>query len=307
MKRFALNIICFLPLAALAVALLLCLLGGNHRLRNVCYTQTSIDFLYYRGREVVTAHDVDVLFLGSSHAYRTFDPRTYAARGVRVFNLGSSNQTPVQTEVMLRCYLDTLRPRLVVFEVHPDILSYDGIESVLEMLCTLPPSWPILRMALATRNLKVLATAIYAIPQHYFGHDTMPAIPSEFQGNRYVSGGYVESDMACYSPAPIDSTAIVPLPSQLAALGRCLAMLRDRGIPVLLLEVPDTRVLMNSYSNLNDFHSLMGSYGDFYFKTLDCLDDSLHFYDSGHLNQCGVDLYGSWLCDSLIIPTLNTL
>lgn len=295
-------------MAAVAVLLLLWLFGGSGKLRNVCYERQRIDFLFYRGLEVKEAHDVDVLFLGSSHAYRTFDPRTYTARGLRVFNLGFSNQTPVQTELLLQCFLDTLRPRLVVFEVHPDIMAHDGIEATLGMLGNFPPTWPMMKMALATRNARVICTALYGIPRNMVrSAQTKEWPPAEFVGNRYVPGGYVECDVQHYSPQPHDSATIVPLPSQLEALERCLSLLRQRGIPCLLLEVPDTKVLMDSYTNLDEFQRLMSQYGEFHFKAMDCLDDSLHFYNDNHLNQLGVDLYGPWVCDSLIVPILNRL
>src|SRR5262245_26702081 len=39
----------------------------------------------------------DVLVLGSSHAYRGYDPEHFAKRGLRMFNLGSTAQTPMNS------------------------------------------------------------------------------------------------------------------------------------------------------------------------------------------------------------------
>lgn len=276
---------------------MLWLLGGTGYLRNVTYRLGHDDHLHTKVLEAGQIHDIDVLFLGSSHAYRTFDTRIYASRGIRAFNLGSSNQTPIQTEVLLHRLLDTLNPRLVVFEVHPDIMAHDGVEAAIYQLCNVPPSWDMVPMALRTRNMRVLATAAYALPHNLCSREFRCFV--EPQG-LYVSGGFVEHEPACYSPQPIAETVIHPLARQQRALERCIRYISNRGIPVLLLEVPDTRVMMQAYTNLADFQKDMSSYGTFRFMPLESLDDSLHFYDREHLNQTGVELYNSYLCDSLL-------
>ena len=78
--------------------------------------------------------NVDVLFLGSSHAYRGFDPRIFRKRGYSSFNLGSSAQTPSQTKVWLKRYLKHLNPKIVIYEVYPGTFSSDGIEASLDLV-----------------------------------------------------------------------------------------------------------------------------------------------------------------------------
>lgn len=304
MKQLLRNIILFLPLALCFTVLMLWIFGGTGYLQNVTYRLGHDDHLHTKVLEARQVHDVDVLFLGSSHAYRTFDPRIYAQRNLRTFNLGSSNQTPLQTEVLLHSLLDSLRPRLVVFEVHPDIMAHDGVEAAIYQLCNVPPCWAMVPMALRTHNMRVWATAAYAIPHNLCSEEYKRFV--EPQG-MYVPGGYVEHEPATYSPQPIPATVIRPLPQQLDALHRCTRMFERRGIPYLLLEVPDTRVMLDAYTNLADFQSRMSGYGKFCFMPLSSLNDSLHFYDREHLNSAGVNLYNNFICDSLIIPTLNRL
>lgn len=303
MKHLVRNIILFIPLAILFVTLATLLLGGTGLLRNVTYIADSGDNLYTKTREAETVQDVDVLFIGSSHSYRTFDPRIFARHGVKAFNLGSSNQTPLQSEVLLRTLLPKVNPRLVVFEVHPDIIAYDGIEAAIYQLCNVKPSLPMALMALRSRNWRVVMTALYAIPRNL--------LSSEFnhrsENTVGYAAGFLEHELEYYSPQPLDTVAIQPLPRQLDALRRCTSWIQACGIPYILLEVPDTKNLLESYSNLPEFQSLMGGYGKFCFKPLDSLDDSLHFYNQDHLNQHGVELYDEYICDSLILPLLNSL
>ncbi|MCR5445247.1 MAG: hypothetical protein K6E96_06160 [Bacteroidales bacterium] len=301
MKRFLLHIILFIPIALLGTALLLCLLGGTGLLANVVYHLGHDDHSFTRFHEADTVGQVDVLFLGSSHAYRTFDTRIYAERGFKSFNLGSSNQSYIQTEMLLHRYLDGLNPRLVVIEVHPDVVANDGVESSLYLLSNLPPSWCNVPMVLREHNAKVFCTAIYAAFHNTFSAEYRHfEEPVESNGNTYDKGGYVERIVEYYSPHAFPPTTIAPRHSQLTALQRCTHMLRKRKIPYILVEVPDTRSLQSSYTNHADFHNIISNYGKFYFNQLSSLSDSLHYYDEGHLNQLGVDLYNNYFCDSIL-------
>ncbi len=199
-------------------------------------------------------------------------------------------------------------PRLVVFEVHPDIMSYDGVESSLYLLCNSTPSWSMVPVVLRSRNAKVMCTAVYAALHNTFSRQFATYDePVDVRGHRYVDGGFVEREVEHYSPQPHESTAIRPLQSQCAALQRCVDYLKKQGVPCILLEVPDTKVLMCSYDNLAEFQAQIRCYGNFYFKSLDTLVDSLHFYDDTHLNQEGVMLYNTFVRDSIILPTLDSL
>ena len=46
-------------------------------------------------QEVRRHEDVDIVFVGSSHAYRSFDPRFFAREGLTTFNIGTRAQTPL--------------------------------------------------------------------------------------------------------------------------------------------------------------------------------------------------------------------
>lgn len=277
------------------------LLGGSGKLRNVSYLLQIHDGLYTKVKETETVSDVDVLFFGSSHVYRTFDPRIFDSCGIHIVNLGSSNQTPLQSEVLLRTLLRRVNPRLVVIEVHPDIMELDGVESAIYLISNMSPSWPMVRMALRTRNWRVVMTAMYAMPHNWLSPSFRHFVENE---EGYVEGGFVEHPMECYSPQSIEPKDIVTAPQQEEALARCIAYLREQDVPYLLLEVPDTKALTESYTNLSDFQDAMRQYGNYHYYPVP-LDDSLHFYDAKHLNQHGVEIYDAFIIDTLIAPALG--
>ena len=69
---------------------------------------------------------VDMLFLGSSHCYRSFDPELFNEKlGIRAFNLGSSSQSSDSGFFILREALKYQNPKLVVCEVYWEVLDED--------------------------------------------------------------------------------------------------------------------------------------------------------------------------------------
>lgn len=61
--------------------------------------------------------NIDLVFLGSSHAYRSFNPKIFEGKlGVTSFNMGDSSQNPVDSYYVLKETLKRNKPKLVVYE-----------------------------------------------------------------------------------------------------------------------------------------------------------------------------------------------
>lgn len=61
--------------------------------------------------------NLDLIFLGSSHAYRSFDPEIFNSKlGINSFNMGHSSQNPVDSYYVLKEVLKYQKPKVVVFE-----------------------------------------------------------------------------------------------------------------------------------------------------------------------------------------------
>lgn len=62
---------------------------------------------------------IDIVFLGSSHAYRSFDPFVFDKEiGLKSFNMGSPLQKPVESYYVLKETLEYQNPKVVVFDVY---------------------------------------------------------------------------------------------------------------------------------------------------------------------------------------------
>lgn len=299
MKQFFRSIVRFVPFAV-GVYVLLVVLMGNFAAgvpgKNLKYRKGGIGFLYSRLGELDTVRNVDILFLGSSHTYRGFDPRIFREHGFRTFNLGSSAQSVLQTEVLLRRYLQRVHPATVVWEISPASLISDGIESSVDVVSNdVNDIWSF-AMAARQNHITVYNTLIYAVYLDVFRQNAAFVEAPRKMDDRYVTGGFVQKDPQTFriikrAPAEVSINA-----TQFAAFERCLSLIRASGARLVMVEAPIARSLYDSYLRHEEFDAKIGTYGTYYnFNEILHLQDSTDFYDSDHLNQAGVAKFNTAL------------
>jgi hypothetical protein len=244
--------------------------------------------------------DVDILFIGSSHAYRGFDTRIYDSAGYRSFNLGSRSQTPMQTEILLKKYLDLLTPEICIFEVSPMTFSSDGIESSIEIVTNETPSWDITKMVFSQNHIKLYNLLIFKSITYLIGNPPVPIYKFRNE-DKYVPGGFTEKSLTInnFSSVFQPSESIVNI-KQIESLKRILKYLNDREVKVILIQAPITSYRYDCELSNNSFDNLMNNFGEYYnFNEIIQLNDTLHFFDSHHLNQNGVVSFNARVIEML--------
>jgi len=303
MKKFIYNTILFLLFTSIFYLILLFGWGRYAPSRfkpNINYRVGSYGHMYSRLSEVKNYGNVDILFLGSSHAYRGFDTRIFLDNGYKSFNLGSSSQTPVQTKVLLNRYLESLNPKLVIYEVYPATFTMDGVESSLDIIANDINDSHSLKMALKINNIKTYNTLIYGFIHDLLGLNKSFSEPIINGNDKYISGGYVAKEIGLYKPTEFEKKEISLRDYQLESFSEIVQMIKNKNIELILVYAPITEVNYKSYSNNHYFDSTMKSYTEYYnFNEIIDLNDSLHFYDSHHLNQNGVDIFNEKLIELL--------
>jgi hypothetical protein len=249
-----------------------------------------------RFRELARTGEVDLLFCGSSHCYRTFDTRIYAAQGLRAFNMGSTAQTPRNTYYLLQRYLPRLRPRVVVFEAYWVVFQRDGTESVLDLCGALPLNRQMVAMALSTGSpLSVHGLLLRLLDS---GRRREAAgIPPEDPRDRYVTGGYVERVQAPVSP-PDRFEAPDPTlrADQLRYFRRILRLAHDAGAGCLVVVQPLPQEVLEQLPRRRELMAGIRRVADEEEATMIDLNDSLrlsreeYFFDDDHLNVAGVEI-----------------
>ena len=302
MERILIQLVKFSLFATLFYVVGILFLGifvSPRLLKNLpnCYRDT-----YFRLNDISKKDSLDILFLGSSHAYRGFDTRFFATYGYTSFNLGTSSQTPIQTNYLLKKHLPHLHPKLIIYEVNPEILASDGIESTLDIISNAPLDFSTVGLLQKTStNIKIYNTFIYHCFKQFFNIKTNVA---EFvnDSDNYIDGqGYVEKQSIEFIKTPNDVIKYTIREDQLQAFNEIISTFKKLNFNYILVQAPVTKNELKTYTNNSEVDSLFNSYGRYYNfnKTNTPLSDSLHFYESHHLNQTGVIIFNKKLIEEL--------
>lgn len=270
--------------------------------KNLNYCETdSYGFTLTRLKEVKQIKDVDILFLGSSRSYRSFDVRIFNKAGFTTFNLGSSAQTPLQTEVLLKRYLANLNPRTIIYEVDPEIFVSDGIESSIDIIANDRNDINSFNMALKQNNIKVYNSLIYALFKEKLLKKEDYKENIKNKEDTYISNGFVQKDICSFTTIKYETNNKLDVTNkQFIYFENIVKLIQKNNIKLILIQSPITNSLYQTYSNNFIFAKTMQKYGEYYdFNGLPELDDSLHFYDNVHLNQKGVEIFNKIIIEIL--------
>ena len=280
--------------------------------RNIQNKRGAVGHMFTRLKEIHSYGPVDILVIGSSHAYRGFDPRVFSRQGYRLFNLGSSAQTPIQTEYLVKKYIDQLRPRLVIFELFPAVFCIDGVESSIDLLSNGEVDWGAVKMSWALQNLVTWNTLVYQLFNSLFYHDPYEE-PLCKNGDCYVSGGFVEKqEHYVYQNSPRPSGLTWKLRSdQISAFRRIIAFLKTKKYPVVLVQAPITHNFYNAYENNPEVDQFLRTSGLHYFNVnLTKIGyNNTFFNDADHLNSQGVRVLNQFILDAFsaeeLLPSIG--
>lgn len=303
MKKFLINFLKFTLFAGLFYALVLSVWSWampDFMAKNVRNCIGCYGHLNTRVKEMPKFENVDILVLGSSHAYRGFDNRVFEKHGLKLFNLGSSSQSPMQTNILLNQYLDDLNPKLVVLESYAGVLGLDGVESSLDLAANNKMDQHYYKTLFDLKNIRSINSAIYGTFRELLGLNEDFVEDSIQAEDRYVSGGFVETE---FRQNPYNEEKSKPWEinqQQLGYLEKNIQLLKEKNIPYILVQAPITKRLYESKTNNAEIDSLLNSYGNYKnFQGELELNDTIDFYDSNHLNQEAVVKFNEKFIDFL--------
>lgn len=258
-------------------------------LQNVKYAPASFGgYSFTRFQELNELESADLLFLGSSQTYRGFNTSFFDEKlGVKSFNMGSSAQTHLQTEALLKTYLKKLKPKLVVYEVYPEIFNNEGLESTLDLIANAQNNNYSLNLVFKQNKWLSYNTYLYALYDQRIKKSTYKE-NNEHSIGKYIKGGYVEKE-GNYKRKEFKEKSWNYKSKQLEAFQRNVELLKKNGIEYILVWAPLTATYYNAYDNNDEHEKLIASYGDFYnFNVLIDLEENVDFLDKNHLNKNGV-------------------
>lgn len=289
MKKFIINILKFLGFIIPAYIVLLFFWSffmPQFLAKNVRNKIAAYGHLFTRVHEIKTHKNPDILFIGSSHSYRGFDPRVFSKMGYTTFNLGSSSQSPINSKALLHQYLTEINPKFVVYEICGETLETDGVESSLDLLSNNKIDENAFEMAISLNNIRTYNTLIYNYLRQKIGFNKFVSEPKKQNGNQYISGGYVESK---YSKNPLHEEKKGKwnlIEKEIDILKENISFLKKNKIPFILVQTPISKKMYESKTNNKETEMLLSKLGKFKnFQGEIPLNDTIDFYDSNHLNQ----------------------
>ncbi len=286
----ALYLLCFGLLAKLRIR------GAPLIYRTSDYYQWKGGVAYAKFREWNRSRRWDAVVIGSSHAYRGYDPRVFKARGYEVFNLGSTAQTPLSNYVVLKHYVHSANTRLVIFDLYENAMDQDGMESVSDLSQNMTSDAAALQLTADLRDVRGIN--MFAL-RMMTGNDT-----AVYNDPNYKGRGFAVKPDSIRKPVRYDVGRPLRLNErQLQRFADCLDLCRERGIPVVLSThfYPHQSDHLRHGAFVHAIDSLIAGrevpYYDLAYSHQ--LSDTDHFCDHNHLNEAGVRLFTDRLIDSL--------
>jgi hypothetical protein len=249
-----------------------------------------------RYREYGPGTTYDAIIIGSSRAYRGYDPAVFAEHGYRMFNLGSTSQSPLNSYFLIKHYLNSRNAPLLIFDVYEGTFAGTGLESTSDLAQNLPNDAAALEMAWALRDLRGLNLISLRF--------TQPNASSYYSDPHYKGLGFSSrSDSLKEHMQPqLDETLHLPS-RQKHFFEACVRLCQERGIQM---------VVSSHYAREGTNakrHGILVSYVDsalagtgipYIDLTLATgIDDLDHFEDDSHLNSAGARIFTGHLVDSL--------
>ncbi len=272
------------------------------------------------------AGQLDVLFLGDSHAYSDIYPfELWDRYGIAAYNMGNYNTTVPLSYWMLRNVLDTCSPKVVVVDVNliweqaklpgnsSDVhLSLDGFPLTLTKLDAL---FDLMDDPAVTDNdgnayPDLIPEFIFPFIKYHARWSGLTSDRAKSAYNREL-GGERNLDVVVPSPYELISDAAPEQGFGFVYLRRLIQLCQEKGIRVMLINLPypsrnehDEQLYTNAVQYLADEYGI--EYIDFVYLD-QIVDYSTDCYDpDSHMNSSGAwkvtDFLGQHLREMYAVP-----
>jgi len=262
---------------------------------------------------------IDLLVLGSSHAYRAYDPKVmgvYLDKKNRIFNLGSAAQSPLISYYILKEVVEKQRPKQVVMDLYFMVFTNDN------QLRNRRYNWGYMRPGAAKKAFfrdgfsteeKVKLTAFpslvfkdYLKPKinKLLGRPHLLKKKGTYQGAGFVSNSdSLTLEKLTYhnqfDAFQTKRTAITEM--NLNYLKKIKDLCASEHIPLIFATAPMPEISVKKIKNYTGFYQLFFKlaeawnipYIDYNINRIETLSDTDHFYDDDHLNAAGAQVFSA--------------
>jgi len=232
----------------------------------------------------------DYLFIGGSHAFKSFDTDVFKENKLNTYNLGTPSQTALNSYFILKEHLQNTKK--VIYEIYPPVIGMKGFESF-NVLCTTTNNYPLLlRTALALEDAQAFELISLKPIISYKVNKQSIALPPAKQG--YRGTPYFAKANETFYPAVDLNPAVID--EQMAYLEDIILLCKENNKELIFAyaPIPKQLVVLNEqelfYKNINTLISKHNIKFINMSRSLD-LDSEKHFFDNNHLNIDGAKIF----------------
>ena len=259
------------------------------------------------GQELQMMHDLtsihikyNVVVLGSSHAYRGYDPRIFEREGLSLFNAGTSAQNAKGSLVLYNEYLKD-RGDIFILDVYDPVFELEGTESNMRLIQNV--STHEAALALVQEEWKMYTVNALAVRLA----SLQPR--DEAPNADYVKNGFCEKKGILYALEPLNDSVFDANEEMFEAFEALVKQMQADGKRVVLCSHP-----LPASAGLHNYHDkFLERFTPFIQRySLTYIDLTYYtegfglneFADLSHLNQQGVELYDRLLLNT---PSFNEI
>jgi hypothetical protein len=233
----------------------------------------------------------DAIVLGSSHAYRGYDPRIFEQAGVSVFNAGTSAQNAKGSLVLYNEYLKD-RADVFILDIYDPVFELEGTESNMRLIQNVPTNtaaFALVKQEVNMYTLNALAVRLASLN-----------VKDEAPNADYIKNGFCEKKGILYAVEPLNDSVFNANEEMFLAFEKMIKQMQSEGKRIVLCShpLPASTGLCNYHEKfLARFSPIIERLGVPYID-LTYYTEGFginEFADLSHLNQQGVELYNSLL------------
>ena len=236
----------------------------------------------------------DAVVLGSSHAYRGYDPRIFEQAGVSLFNAGTSAQNAKGSLVLYNEYLKD-RADVFILDIYDPVFELEGTESNMRLIQNVPTNaaaFALVKQEVKMYTLNALAVRLASLN-----------VKDEAPNADYIKNGFCEKKGILYAVEPLNDSVFDANEEMFVAFETLIRQMQADGKRIVLCSHPLPLLLgLSNYHNkfLARFTPLINRLGlkyiDFTYYTEGFGRNE--FADISHMNQQGVEMYNRLLLNS---------
>ncbi len=239
----------------------------------------------------------ELVVIGSSHAYRGYDPAIFEQNGLDMFNLGTHSQALSDTRIILEDVVKQPETKVLIIDLYSAIMSADGIESGSCLISNINSDKVAARIALGMGDIR--AANMFTIRMLNKANEPFHEVDS------YKYKGYCERADSLSKEIRYQKygNSFEYTKKEKQGLIDILDYCQKNELTAILVSHPqpkeinrvaheEFKVFLNEILTKRDVPFL-----DYTFAH--DLNSAHHFYDNTHLNKAGVDLFNEQLIPDL--------